>query len=290
MAKRVAIRADRVIRTRLREPVHFQTLTENRTIRLSSVLEYTGRSHFAPWHRTLAGTHDFTNPAGIFTPLVFVEVETADLACDPNFRVEVRGESWLGHSRDESGAVRNIVREGSHTVANPGGEVLARARMLNVFTRYHPDPARRRVTELPAELGLGALPTRVIEVPGIESLIDPARKPDFADAHPHVWHYGQTDPNRHINGTAYLRAMEEFVADSLYAAGHDLRRLYAARARIIYRKPSFRGEGYRRVAWFRSEAPLVLAGAFCHEKQAVDAQPAVAIELTMLQHGESSRS
>jgi hypothetical protein len=290
MAKRVANRADRVIRTRLREAVHFQTLTENRTIRLSSVLEYTGRSHFAPWHRILSGTHDFTNPAGIFTPLVFVEVETADLACDPNFRVEVRGESWLGHSRDSSGAVRNIVREGRHTVVNPGGAVLARARLLNVFTRYDPDPARRRVTELPAELGLGALPGRAIELPAIESLIDPARKPDFADAGAHVWHYGQTDPNRHINGTAYLRAMEEFAADSLYAAGHDLRRLYAARARIIYRKPSFRGEGYRRVAWFRSEAPLVLAGAFYNEKQPVDAQPAVAIELTLLQHGEQSRS
>lgn len=290
MANRTTSRADRVVRTRLREPVHFQTLTENRTIRLSSVLEYTGRSHFGPWHRILAGTHDFTDMGGIFTPLVFVEVETADVACDPNLRVEVRGESWLGHSRDAGGAVRNIVREGRHTVTNHAGDLLARARMLNVFTRYHPDPARRRVTELPPSLGLGPLPSRVIEVPGVESLIDPARKPDFADTISHVWHYGQTDPNRHVNGTAYLRAMEEFIADSLYHAGHDLRRLYAARARIVYRRPSFRGEGYRRVGWFRSEAPLVIAGAFYNEKQPVDAQPAVAIELTLLQHAENPSS
>jgi hypothetical protein len=290
MANRLANRADRVVRTRLREPVHFQTLTENRTIRLSSVLEYTGRSHFGPWHRILSGTHDFQNPQGIFTPLVFVEVESADIACDPNFRVDVRGESWLGHSRDRGGALRNIVREGRHQVSDRSGKVLARARMLNVFTRYDPDPARRRVTELPAELGLGPLPSRMIEVPGIESLIDPARKPDFADAEIHVWHYGQTDPNRHVNGTAYLRAMEEFIADSLYRAGQNLRRLYAARARIVYRRPSFRGEGYRRVAWYRSEAPLVIAGAFYNEKQAVDAQPAVAIELTLLQQREQPAS
>jgi hypothetical protein len=281
MAKRIKNRADRVVRTRMRESLGFQSLTENRAIRLSSVTEYTGRSHFAPWHRILTGLHDFTNMAGIFTPLAFVELETTDAPCDPTVKIEVRGESFLGRALDDSGAVRNLVREGNHVVLDARGRVLARARMLNVFTRYDPDPARRRVTLLPPELGLGDQPERVIEVPRIKDFFDAGRKPDFEDEHDHAWHYGQTDPNRHVNGTAYLRAMEEFVADSLQRAGHDLKRLFAARARIVYRKPCFRGEAYRRRAWFRSEAPLLIAGAFF---KAGDDQPTTAVDLTLLQH------
>ena len=83
---------------------------------------------------------------------------------------------------------------------------------------------------------------------------------------------------------AYLRAMEEHVADLLHASAHDLKRLFAARARIVYRKPSFRGEAYRRAVWFRSEAPLALAGAFFNAGDSTSAAPAVAIELTYLQH------
>lgn len=285
MPKRSENRADRVVRTQMREPVSFQSLTENRTIKLSSVSEYTGRSHFAPWQRILAGMHDFEKMAGIFTPLVYVELETRDITCDPTVRVVIRGESFLGKALDESGAVRHIVREGDHSVTNAAGTELARARMLNVFTRYDPDPTKRRVTELPPELGLGSQPTKIIEVPGLEAIVDLARKPDFVEVQSHVWHYGQTDPNRHVNGTAYLRTMEEHVADLLHDSGHDLKRLFAARARIVYRKPSFRGEPYRRAVWFRSEAPLALAGAFFTGGAGPSELPAVAVELTYQQHG-----
>ncbi len=286
MARRLLNLADRVVRTRMREAIRFPTLTENRSIRLSSISEYTGRSHFERWQKILAGTHDFTNMAGIFTPLVYVEVETTDAPCDPSAKVEIRGESWLARSLDASGAVRHLVRDGLHAVLDLGGTVLGRARMLNVFTRYDPDPARRRVTVLPPELGLGPYPSRVTDVPGIESLVDLSRKPDFAESQAHVWHYGQTDPNRHVNGMAYLRVMEEYVADLLHASGHDLGRLFASRARIVYRKPCFRGEAYRRAVWFRNEAPLTLAGVFFKAGDSPDGPPAVAMELTMSQHGE----
>jgi hypothetical protein len=277
-------RADRIVRTRMRESVAFQSLSENRTLKLSSVSEYTGRSHFGPWQRILAGMHDFEKMAGIFTPLVYVELETADIACDPILKVTIQGKSFLGKSLDGSGAVRHLAREGRHIILDANGTQLASARMLNVFTRYDPDPAKRRVTELPPALGLGAMPTRIIEVPGIEAIVDRARKPDFIEAQNHVWHYGHTDPNRHVNGTAYLRAMEEHVADLLHASGHDLKRLYAARARIVYRKPAFRGEAYRRAVWFRSEAPLALAGAFFNAGEPPTATPTVAVELTFQQH------
>jgi hypothetical protein len=284
MPRRLANRADRTVRTTMREPVSFPGLTENRSIKLSSVSDYAGRSHFAPWHRILAGMHDFEKMAGIFTPLVYVELETRDLPCDPSARVVIRGESFLGKALDDSGTVRHLVREGRHRILDASGIELASARMLNVFTRYDPDPARRRVTTLPPELGLGEQPTRIIELHGVDTIVDLARKPDFLESQTHVWHYGQTDPNRHINGMAYLRAMEEHVADLLHSAGHDLKRLFAARARIVYRKPSFRGEPYRRAVWFRSEAPLALAGAFFNAGEPPTATPAVAVELTFQQH------
>ncbi len=285
MGKRISNLADRIVRTRMREPVSFPGLTENRSIKLTSVSDYAGRSHFAPWHKILAGLHNFETMGGIFTPLVYVELETTDAPCGPTERVVIRGESFLAKALDASGAVRHLVREGRHRVLDESGIELARARMLNVFTRYNPDPAHRRVTELPPELGLGSVPSRIVEVPSVETIVDLARKPDFVEAQTHVWHYGQTDPNRHINGMAYLRAMEEHVADLLHGAQHDMKRLYAARARIVYRKPGFRGEAYRRAVWLRSEAPFALAGAFYKADDSPSALPSVAIELTYLQHG-----
>ena len=284
MAKRSLIGADRVIRSHFREPLHFQDLTERMAIRLSAISHYTGRSHFAPWMKILGSVHDHDFREGIFTPLVYVEYDTADVPCAPHERIDVRGESWLAKSLDAGGAVRHLAREGRHTLRNQAGAVIGNARMVNVFTRYDPDPARRRVIELPAELGLGPCPSRLIEIPTVDSMADFNRAPDFADSENHVWHYGQTDPNRHVNGTAYLRAMEEFLATALHRAGHDLARLYFARARIVYRKPHFRGEAYRRAVWFRSEAPLMLTGAFFKDGDPSGASPATVIELTLLQH------
>jgi hypothetical protein len=275
--------ADVVFRARLREVVHFPHLTERLALRLSSIPAYTAQAHFGIWHKKL-GSPDFTKPDAIFTPLVHVELEATDVRCDPREPFHVHGETFLAKTLDETGAVRHLVREGRHTVLRPDGTIVGRARLMNVFTRYDPDPARRRVTTLPPELGLGDVPSRVTTLPDVETLVPADRAPDFVEQTTSVWHYGQTDANRHVNGMEYLRSMELYVADALHGTGHDFRRLYFARARIVYRKPCFRGEGYRRRAWFRGEAPLLVAGAFTKADDGADARPAVAIELTLGQH------
>jgi hypothetical protein len=276
--------ADRVLRSRVFEPLHFPDLTERLTLRLDAVQRYLGKSHFAAWHRVL-GSPDFTNLTGVFSPLVHVELEVDEAAPTLfNARLSVRGETYLARTVDEAGALRHLVREGRHEVRVPDGPRLAIARLVNAFTRYDPDPAKRRVTELPAEWGLGPLPSRVIDVPALEDIVPSDRPPDLVDAAPHVWHFGQTDENRHVNGNEYLRSMESWLADAVFAAGHDLGRLWAAHARIVYRKPCFRGEGYRRVAWFRGEAPLVIAGAFVKVNDPPTAKPAAMVELTYRQH------
>jgi len=173
-------------------------------------------------------------------------------------------------------------------VLDARGTVVARARLANVFTRYDADPAKRRVTTLPASLGIGDAPSRLTELPEIEVLAPAARAPDFAETGTHVWHYGQTDANRHVNGVEYLRVMETWIADVLHGRGHDLRRGFFARARIVYRKPCFRGEGYRRAAWVRGEAPLVMTGVFHKEGDPPEARPAVAVELTLGLHDDAA--
>lgn len=234
------------------------------------------------------GTPNFERFTGVFTPLYFVALEVSDTPLEPMQPVRVRGETYLAKTLAADGTVNHLIREGRHSVLVPGASaaevMVASARLTNVFTRYDSDPVRRRVTTLPEAMGLGELPSRVGELPALETIVPSGRRPDFAEADTSVWHYGQTDANRHVNGMEYLRMMECYVADVLHRAGHDLRRLYFAGARIIYRKPCFRGEGYRRTAWFRGEAPLTISGAFYKDGDGNDARPAVAIELTVSQH------
>ena len=283
MARPARNPADVVLRARLRETIHFPDLTERLALRLSAIGNYTARAHFVVWHKKI-GAPDFTDPGGVFTPLVYVEMEATDLPVDPRTPFRVQGETYLGKTLGADGQVSHLLREGHHVVMDGSGAVAARARYLNAFTRYSTNPTERRVTELPAYLNLGPGPSRVIERPVLDDLVPRGRAPDWREDTARVWHYGQTDANRHVNGMEYLRSMELFVADMLHAHGHDLKRLYFCRARIVYRKPCFRGEGYRRVGWVQGEAPLVIAGAFRKESDRPDARPAVAVELTLAQH------
>ena len=281
--------ADRIVRAHLREPILFPDLTERLALKLSAIPHYAGRIHFELWHRRM-GRLDFEERSGVFAPLFFVDLETTDVRVDLQTPLLVRGEMYLAKTLSADGSVHRLLREGNHAMSTPSADgsptAVARAHLVNVFTRYDPDPARRRVTELPPQMGLGPVPSRVAELPELEALIPAGRPADFVEAAPHVWHYGQTDPNRHVSGMEYLRMMECYVADELQRQGHDLRRLCFSRARIIYRKPCFRGEGYRRMAWYRSETPLVVAGAFFKAADPPDARPAVAVELTLSQHGD----
>jgi len=132
--------ADIVLRARYRQTVLFPDLTERLALRLSSIVTYTARAHFALWHRKMGGP-DFTNPTGVFPPLVVVELDAADVPVEPWKPFLVRGETYLAKSLDPQGDVRYLVREGRHTVLGPDGTVVARAKLVNAFTRYDPDPA-----------------------------------------------------------------------------------------------------------------------------------------------------
>src|SRR5262245_8553791 len=170
--------ADLVLRARYRETIHFPDLSERLALRLSSIVHYTARAHFGLWHRKVGGP-DFADPNGVFSPLAAVELETTDVPVDPRQSFRVHGETYLAKTVDEHGAVRQLVREGRHTVHDGSGAVVARAKLSNVFTRYDPDPARRRVIELPRELGLGTAPSRVTGLLDVDWIVPTGLLADF---------------------------------------------------------------------------------------------------------------
>lgn len=279
--------ADAPMSVRVVEPVFFPDLSERRALKLASVHRYVARAHFGTWiART--GRPDFTRLAGIFTPLVHVEFAVTDLPLETTTKLRIAGQSRLARVLDAQGGLRHLAREGLWKVTTLDGREVGRARMVNVFTRYDTDPARRRVTELPPELGVGPLPSHVIEVPTLEDLVPPGRAADVREGITRAWHYAETDPNRHVNGMAYLRSLEDFLANALHSQGHDLSRLYETRVRLVYRKPCFRGESYHRFAWCRGEAPLVMTAAVLGADAAEGARPAMAAELTFGLHDEET--
>jgi len=277
--------ADAAVSVRVVEPIHFPDLSERRALKLSAVHRYVARAHFGTW-LARTGRPDFARLTGVFTPLVHVDFGVTDVPLEPSTRLRVAGRSRLARVLGRDGALRHIAREGSWTIRTSDGREVGHARLVNVFTRYDVDPARRRVTELPPELGLGSLPSNTIEVPTLDDLVPPGRAAEAREEEPRVWHYGETDPNRHVNGMAYLRALEDYLAALLHRRGHDLARLYEVRARLVYRKPCFRGQAYRRLAWCRGEAPLVMTAGVIGAGARADERPAVAAELTFGLHDE----
>ena len=263
--------------------VEFSDLSERRSLKLASLTRYVSKAHFQTWQK-LRQMPDFDTMQGIFTPLVAMELEATDVTLNPGDLVQARGESVFARALDGRGEVRNILRDGAYEIFTPSGEPGGRVRFVNVFTRYDPDPARRKILELPPELGLGPLPDRILPLPSIEDLLPGDRSPDFADGEDHVWYYAQTDPNRHVNSLAYLHTAQEFVATRLHHRGEALDRLWAARARICFRKPCFRGEGFRRLAWQTDPTGPRIGVAIARASDPEGHPPATAIELSLMEH------
>ena len=277
--------ADRVFAAESSDRVDFSDLSERQSVKLGAMTRYVARSHFQTWEQ-LRKMPDFDSLSGIFTPLVSLEVEATDAKVRPGEILTARGESAFGKVLDPSGEVRQIARDGMHELFREDGESLGAVRFVNVFTRYDKDPARRKVLEIPEELGVGSLPERVTDLATVEDLIDSSRSPDFSDSRGGVWQYEHTDPNRHVNSLAYLRVLQEFMLTELFHAGTASDRLWVRGARVVFRKPCFRGEGYRRSVWQSRDNPLVFGAAIFKAGDPDGHPPAAAACFTLATHDD----
>lgn len=277
--------ADQIFSAEASAPVDFSDLTERQSVKLGAMTRYVARSHFQTWEQ-LRRMPDFDALTGIFTPLVCLDIEVTDAKVRPGEVLTARGKSAFGKVLNGRGEVRQITRDGLHELFGAGGQNLGSVRFVNVFTRYEKDPAKRKVLEIPVELGVGRFPTALTDLPGVEDLIGMGGPPDFAERRGSVWHYEQTDPNRHVNSLAYLGVLQDYVLAQLFHAGASMERAWVRRARIVFRKPCFRGEAYRRAAWQTSTRPQVMGAALYKVGDPDNHPPAAAADFVLASHEE----
>ena len=275
--------ADRIHRIRLKERIHFPDLSERRALKLATLPRYTSRAHFGLWLRKF-GAPDPDDANRVYTPLVYVDLESMDVIVDPLDPIVVRGEVRLARTVDDSGATRSLARDGRYLLERADGTLIARVRLLNLFTRYHRSPEKRRVTRLPDYMGLGEEPSREVVLPTVEDLLEHRGAAPLGGGEERVWNYAQTDPNRHVNGVEYIRVLEEYAATELARRGFDLSHLFLRRVQIVYRKPCFRGEFYRCEGWQHGDPPGSVSTFLRTRGEVAGARPAVAARFEVGDH------
>jgi hypothetical protein len=247
--------ADTEFRGSFREPPYFEDLSERSAVKLTSMLRLTGRPHYTLWAQEIGGAH-FKERTGQFFPIYYLDVEVTDTPIETREPVEVGVRIRLGKHLDADGRVERLISE-AHTEAWCTGTDGRRLRIGGthkqaVFTSPHAPPGERRVRILHPSLGLGDLPERNIRPMTMEDLLalpaDAGTGEPCADAEAHVWSYQQTDPNGHVHAMDYVRVLEVFGADQLARRGRAPRDYFFARAQVLFRRPCFTGEWYRRSA------------------------------------------
>jgi len=247
--------ADTEFRGTFYEPPYFEDLSERGAVKLTSMLRLTGRPHYTLWAREIGSPH-FKERTGQFFPIYYLDIEVTDAPIETREAVQVDVRIHLGKHLAPDGTVDRLISEAWTEVTSipdtGGRRRLGGTHKQAVFTRPDPDPETRKVRVLHPSLGLGDLPERQIRPFGLEDLLAPAAGytggDQLADREAHVWSYQQTDPNQHIHAMEYVRVMEAFAAEQLARRGRSPREYYFARARILFRRPSFTGQWYRRTA------------------------------------------
>ena len=246
---------DQVFRGSFQEPPYFEDLTERCSLKLTSLMRFTGRPHFTLWQDQIGGAR-FREDAGQYIPIFYLELEVLDVPVETRANATVEVEVRLGRERVPEGQVPRLVSEGRTRVLVPtaeGPRHVGSTRKLTIFA--HLDPSRGRVTELHPSLEMGKHPRRLIEVPRAAELLHPPAGYDgdgaewtYIDREPQVWSYQQTDPNRHIHAMEYPRMLDLFVTRELAREGTTAENFVFTRARIFFARPCYTGEFYVRRA------------------------------------------
>jgi hypothetical protein len=283
--------ADTDFRGAFHEPPYFEDLSERSAVKLTSMLRLTGRPHYTLWAREIGGPH-FKERTGQFFPIYYLDLVVTDVPVESRDPLRVDVHIQLGKHLAADGSVDRLLSEAwtelSSTAADGRRLVHGTTHKQAVFTRPDPDPVKRKVTVLHPSLGLGALPSREIR-PFTEA--DLARPPEgsiageaFADREAHVWSYQQTDPNGHVHAMDYVRVMEAFVGDQLARSGWPSAGPLFARARVLFRRPCFTGEWYRRKVrrFVAPDGEEILIGAIipvAGPDAPADGRPATVVQL-----------
>ena len=277
---------------RFREPPYFEDLSERSAVKLSSMLRLTGRPHYTLWAQEIGGAH-FKERTGQFFPIYYLDVEVTDVPIESREPVDVDVRIRLGKHLDAAGRVERLISEAWTEVSGSAADGrrlrIGGTHKQAIFTRPDAPPGERRVVVLHPSLGLGDLPERIIRPFTVDDVMAPpaggGAGEEFEDCEAHVWSYQQTDPNGHVHAMDYVRVMEAFATDELARRGQSPRDRAFTRARVLFRRPCFTGQWYRRAFTRFSEdgGGEVLVGAIRPAAGPDDppapGPPAVAVQL-----------
>jgi hypothetical protein len=274
--------ADTEFRGAFHEPPYFEDLSERGAVKLISLLRLTGRPHYTLWAREVGSPH-FKERTGQFIPIYYLDLQVSDVPVETREALQVDVRIRLGKHLGPDGGVDRLLSEAWTEVSAPTADgrrlALGTTHKQAVFTHPHPDPAQRKVRVLHPSMGLGDLPSREIRPFDLDDLLAVPEGftggESVADGEAHVWSYQQTDPNRHIHAMEYVRVMEAFAADQLARRGRSPEGYFFARARVLFRRPCFTGEWFRRTArrFTRADGEELLIGAI-HAARDPDTPPA----------------
>ncbi len=287
--------ADTVFHRTFTAPYLFDEITERGALKLTSVLRVTAPRHFELWLSEVGGP-DFFTSTGLFIPIAAFDLFVSDAPIRLGAEFDVAITIRLGRQLADDGTFRRLVSESVgeiHSLHAETGErvLLARNIKHNALSRNDPDPAKRRVTELPTTMNLGASPQRVLSFPGIDEL---ARPPagysvlaSLADSQSRVWSYQQTDMNRHVHAMEYVRMLDLFATEHLYRLAKPPRDHLIERTRVSFRKPCFPGEEYICTGTYcrGGEAGPDVICAQMHKGQSPAGEPAVAAQMFVRPRG-----
>jgi hypothetical protein len=138
-------------------------------------------------------------------------------------------------------------------------------RVLHVLTRSQNPPGQRWVNEIPPEIDFlephpleGAYPT----IPLLLAFPD-GIAPIAGAKQSGIWGLANSDVYQHIHAREYIFAMENAIAAALAEAAIPQDSYAPLRARMIFRRPYFIGQGYTfSVRLFRRDAEILAIGAF----------------------------
>lgn len=162
------------------------------------------------------------------------------------------------------------------------GEIIeaGRAEIRHVITRPLAPPAERQVTAVPEELR--ALREHAWDQPwpSVEGLSAVPEGYERFDAgawqeRTDVWGLPNTDINQHVNVQEYIMGAENQFTRLLLAAGLPVARHHIGRARLLFRKPFFPGEGYllRAQLYRRGDQTRMHGGFYLLEDQQPSPRP-----------------
>jgi len=286
--------ADTVFRSSSTAPFSFDDLSERGALKLTSLLRITAPRHFRLLHDEVLGPRFFVE-AQQFTPIYSLDLRVSDapLAWNADFHVDV--EMRLARQSNPDASPRRLLVDSVARVTGRsanGGEpvLLAETHKVCIFTRNDPDPERRRVVDLHPSAALGAMPSAELSPITVDELVappEPFRRDgaDCVDSEAHVWSYQQTDPNRHVHAMDYVRSLDLFATDQLALRGRMPAQYLFDRVRVVFRKPCFCGDFYRRTGAYFTGPQGHLFTAAIHklgaEGREMESEPAVAAQFLL---------